>query len=101
MKLTYKTSLLIALPVSLLLMTTSCKKDKIVTPEENPPQTDPTYNVPTTYNFASVDFTTSTQRISMLSEMTGYIRVSPAGSNTPLLFSTGKNYAVSDTAKKK
>ncbi len=34
-------------------------------------------------------------------EMTGYIRVSPAGSNTPLLFSTGKNYAVSDTAKKK
>jgi nitrous-oxide reductase len=34
-------------------------------------------------------------------EMTGYIRVSPAGSNTPLLFSTGKNYPVSDTLKKK
>jgi nitrous-oxide reductase len=34
-------------------------------------------------------------------EMTGYIRVSPAGSNVPLLFSTGKNYPVSDTAKAK
>ncbi|MEO6252305.1 MAG: Sec-dependent nitrous-oxide reductase [Ferruginibacter sp.] len=34
-------------------------------------------------------------------EMSGYVRVSPAGSNTPLLFSTGKNYPVSDTAKKK
>ena len=34
-------------------------------------------------------------------EMTGYVRVSPAGSNTPLLFSTGKNYPASDTAKKK
>ena len=34
-------------------------------------------------------------------EMTGYIRVSPVGSNVPLLFSTGKNYAVSDTAKTK
>ena len=26
-------------------------------------------------------------------EMQGYIRVSPAGSNTPLMFSTGKNVA--------
>jgi nitrous-oxide reductase len=34
-------------------------------------------------------------------EMTGYIRVSPAGSSTPLLFSTGKNYPAADTAKKK
>ncbi len=34
-------------------------------------------------------------------EMSGYVRVSPAGSNTPLLFSTGKNYPASDTTKKK
>ncbi len=34
-------------------------------------------------------------------EMQGYIRVSPAGSNVPLLFSTGKNYAVADSAGKK
>ncbi len=34
-------------------------------------------------------------------EMSGYVRVSPAGSNTPLLFSTGKNYPASDSTKKK
>ncbi|MGF2411442.1 Sec-dependent nitrous-oxide reductase [Ferruginibacter sp.] len=34
-------------------------------------------------------------------EMQGYIRVSPAGSNVPLLFSTGKNYPVADSAAKK
>jgi len=30
-------------------------------------------------------------------EMQGYIRVSPAGSNVPLLFSTGKNYPKADS----
>ncbi|GAB2829733.1 Sec-dependent nitrous-oxide reductase [Ferruginibacter profundus] len=34
-------------------------------------------------------------------EMQGYIRVSPAGSTVPLLFSTGKNYPVADTTTKK
>lgn len=34
-------------------------------------------------------------------EMSGYIRVSPAGSNVPLLFSTGKNYAKVDSGSKK
>ena len=34
-------------------------------------------------------------------EMTGYIRVSPAGSTVPLLFSTGKNMPASDSAVKK
>ena len=34
-------------------------------------------------------------------EMQGYLRVSPAGSNVPLLFSTGKNYPVADSAVKK
>jgi nitrous-oxide reductase len=34
-------------------------------------------------------------------EMQGYVRVSPAGSNTPLLFSTGKNLPAADTAAKK
>ena len=33
-------------------------------------------------------------------EMTGYLRVSPAGSNVPLLFSTGKNLPEAETAKK-
>ena len=34
-------------------------------------------------------------------EMQGYVRVSPAGSNTPLLFSTGKNLPAADTVAKK
>lgn len=34
-------------------------------------------------------------------EMQGYIRVSPVGSNVPILFSTGKNYPAADTAVKK
>ncbi len=33
-------------------------------------------------------------------EMQGYVRVSPAGSSTALLFSTGKNLPAADTAKK-
>lgn len=34
-------------------------------------------------------------------EMQGYVRVSPAGSNVPLLFSTGKNQPKADTLKTK
>ncbi len=34
-------------------------------------------------------------------EMQGYVRVSPAGSNTPLLFSTGKNLPPKDSAASK
>jgi nitrous-oxide reductase len=34
-------------------------------------------------------------------EMQGYLRVSPAGSNVPLLFSTGKNMPVADSVKTK
>jgi nitrous-oxide reductase len=34
-------------------------------------------------------------------EMQGYVRVSPAGSNVPLLFSTGKNLPKADSAEKK
>lgn len=34
-------------------------------------------------------------------EMQGYIRVSPAGSNTPLMFSTGKNMPAADSSAKK
>ncbi len=33
-------------------------------------------------------------------EMSGYVRVSPLGSNVPLLFSTGKNLPASDSTKK-
>lgn len=81
MKLAHKT-ILFALPASLLLMTTACKKDKIAEPEETPAPAGPTYNIPSTYNFTSVDFTTSTQRIAMLGELAGYIRTTHTTTQT-------------------
>lgn len=74
MKLLSKKSLLIGLPISVMLLTTSCKKDTVEPEEETPVPSGPTYNIPTTYNFTSADFTTSTQRLSMLGELITYIR---------------------------
>lgn len=74
MKLLPNKSLLIGLPISMLLLATSCKKDTVEPEEETPAPSGPTYNIPTTYNFTSYDFTTSTQRIAMLGEMITYIR---------------------------
>jgi hypothetical protein len=66
--------------IALVAITTlgSCKKDK-KDPEPEPiptptPTPTPTYTVPTSYTFANASFSTSTQRIWMLSELTGYIR---------------------------
>jgi hypothetical protein len=85
MKFTYKTSLLLALPVSMLLLTTSCKKKDTaepITEEETPAPSGPSYAIPTTYSFTGVDFTTSTQRIAMLGEMTTYIRTAHTTTQT-------------------
>ena len=76
-----KSSLLLALPVSMLLITTSCKKDT-ATPIELPNHGGPAYAIPTSYNFTGVDFTTSTQRIAMLGEMTTYIRTAHTTTQT-------------------
>jgi len=80
MKISLNKSLLLSLPVVMLMA--SCKKDTKdeITPEPTP--SGPAYNVPTTYNFTSVDFTTSTQRISMLGELTGYIRTTHTTTQT-------------------
>lgn len=54
---------------------TSCKKDtKEPEPEPTPVPTTPTYTIPTSYNFSNADFSASTKRIAMLSELTTYIR---------------------------
>jgi hypothetical protein len=85
MKLTYKASMLLALPVSMLLLTTACKKKdtaELEPVEETPAPTGPSYNIPTSYNFTGVDFTTSTQRIAMLGEMTAYIRTAHTTTQT-------------------
>lgn len=79
MTLNFNKSLLLAIPAVMLMA--SCKKDKKdeVTPTS---PTGPAYNVPTTYNFASVDFSNSTNRIAMLGEMTGYIRTTHTTTQT-------------------
>lgn len=83
MKLFNHKVLLTALPVSLLLLTASCKKEKSPEPEEETPApSGPSYSIPTTYSFTGVDFTTSTQRIAMLGEMTTYIRTAHTTTQT-------------------
>ncbi len=84
MKLFNHKALLIGLPVSLLLLTASCKKEKSPEPveEETPAPSGPSYSIPTTYSFTSMDFTTSTQRIAMLGEMTTYIRIAHTTTQT-------------------
>lgn len=60
----------------------SCKKDKGPEPVTEPTPSSPAYNVPTTYNFTSVDFSTSTNRILMLGEMTTYIKTAHTTTQT-------------------
>jgi len=48
---------------------------------------------PGMYPFYCTDFCSALHQ-----EMQGYVRVSPAGSNTALLFSTGKNMPPKDSA---
>jgi hypothetical protein len=62
----------------------SCKKDE--DPEPTPtPTPGPSYTVPTTYNFSNVDYSTSTQRLAMLSEITTYIRTTHSNTVAPIL----------------
>ncbi len=66
---------LILIALVALTAVTSCKKDKKdPEPEPAPVPTTPVYTIPTSYTFANTSFSTSTQRISMLSELAGYIR---------------------------
>lgn len=82
MKLSLHKSLAIAIPVALLMA--SCKKDTGPEPtktEDTP--TGPSYNVPTTYNFTSVDYSSSTLRLAMLTEMVGHIRATHTSTVDP------------------
>ncbi len=85
MKFTYNKSLLFVLPAAAMLIATSCKKDTYE-PIEHPAVTEeptgPSYNIPTSYTFTGVDFTTSTQRIAMLGEITTYIRTAHTTTQT-------------------
>jgi hypothetical protein len=70
-------NLLSLIALSTLITFTNCKKNTTEPVEETPdpvtPST-PSYTVPTSYNFSNADFTSSTRRITMLGEITTYIR---------------------------
>jgi len=76
----------IVLSFALITLTvlSSCKKDK--GPEPATPA--PTYSVPTTYTYSTVNFSTSTQRISMLGEITTYIKTAHTTTASPALSAT-------------
>jgi hypothetical protein len=71
--------------IAALLSLSGCKKDKKTDPEPVPtptptptpiptPTPTPTYNIPSSYNFTSADFKSSTQRLAMFRELITYIR---------------------------
>lgn len=73
MKPLFKTTLMFAIPA--MVLGTACKKDTKTEPEEETPSpSGPSYSIPSTYNFSNANYTTSTQRITMLGEITTYIR---------------------------
>lgn len=67
----YANTILLALSIATIL--TGCSK-KEVTPQPVPNPQTPSYTVPTSYNFANADFSSSTQRILMLGEITNYLK---------------------------
>lgn len=60
----------ITLLATIIVFTQSCKKDN----------DDPSYDVPTTYNFTNVSYAGQTQRLDMLGELSNYIKSANAGS---------------------
>ena len=88
MKFIYKTALFIALPLSMMLLASSCKKDTIV-PIETPTE-EPAYTVPTTYVFTNVNYSGQTYRMEMLDEMVTYMKTGRVV-NTTLSATTLKN----------
>jgi len=81
MRLSLHKSLAIAIPVALLMG--SCKKDTGPEPETETTPTGPSYYVPTTYSFTSMDYSSSTTRLAMLTEMVGHIRATHTSTVDP------------------
>ncbi|MDP3558322.1 MAG: DUF4856 domain-containing protein [Bacteroidota bacterium] len=81
-----KITYLSAVALTGILSFSSCKKDtKEPTPEPTPTPVAPSYTIPSTYNFSNATFTISGQRLSMLSEMTTYIKTAHTTTATPIL----------------
>lgn len=71
-------SILPVLALSAVILATGCKKknpEPEPTPEPTPAPT-PSYTIPSTYTFSNMDYSSSTMRLSMLSELTFHIRAS-------------------------
>ena len=52
---------------------TSCKKDTITPEPEVPTPTTPSYTVPTTYSFSTVNYSGQTTRLDMVAEIKTYM----------------------------
>src|ERR1700741_688793 len=83
MRAIFQKTILLALPAMIFMA--SCKKDKTPEPTTAPTTTTPSYTVPTTYNYSSADFSSSTKRIGMLNEMLTYIKTAHTTTATPVL----------------
>ncbi|MES2590642.1 MAG: DUF4856 domain-containing protein [Bacteroidota bacterium] len=73
----------LVLGLAVAVTISSCKKED--EPEPLPTPVTPSYTVPTTYNFSSANFSTSTKRISMLGELLTYIRTTHSNTVAPVL----------------
>jgi hypothetical protein len=78
---------ILAITILLSLVLSSCKKDK-KSPEPEPAPTGSTYAIPTTYSFSVMDYTTSVQRITMLTEILNYIKTAHTTTASPALSGT-------------
>ncbi len=76
---------ILSLTLVTLLGLSSCKKD--TGPEPATPSS-PSYTVSTTYTYSNANFTSSTQRINMLGEMTTYIKTAHTTTASPALSGT-------------
>lgn len=73
--------------ILMMLTSMSCKK-KTTDPTPEPEPSGPSYAIPTTYSFSTMDYTTTAQYLDMLGEMTGYIRTAHSTSTSPVLSGT-------------
>jgi hypothetical protein len=71
-----KKALFLSIPAALVLMVSSCKKDKTEDPAPTTTTTGSTYTVPTTYAFTNMTYSGQTTRIGMMSELGTYMKTS-------------------------
>jgi hypothetical protein len=82
-------NILYSAAIIMLLTAMSCrKKSPEPTPEPEPAPSGPSYTIPTSYSFTTMDYTTTAQYLDMLGEMTGYIKTAHTTTANPSLNGT-------------